>query len=89
MILEKIGEPAMYEQLAEESIELAMAALKMARILRNENPTPVTKDEALEALYEETTDVDICLKELALEPVQAVRDSKLYRFLERWEMRNK
>lgn len=39
-ILEMIGTAALLEQLAEESAELAQAALKMARKLRGENPTP-------------------------------------------------
>ena len=39
-IIEEIGEAAMLEQLAEECTELAKAALKMARIIRKENPTP-------------------------------------------------
>lgn len=38
-VLEMIGTAALLEQLAEESAELAQAALKMARKLRNENPT--------------------------------------------------
>lgn len=42
-IIEEIGEAAMLEQLAEECTELAKAALKMARIIRKENPTPVTE----------------------------------------------
>ena len=37
-IIEEIGEAAMLEQLAEECTELAKAALKMARIIRKENP---------------------------------------------------
>lgn len=41
-----VGEPAVYESLAEECSELAKAAQKMARVLRNENPTPVTEEEA-------------------------------------------
>lgn len=41
-VLEMIGTAALLEQLAEESAELAQAALKMARKLRNENPTPKT-----------------------------------------------
>lgn len=44
LMLEKIGLPAMHEQLAEEATELAKEALKMARILRGENPTPVTME---------------------------------------------
>lgn len=39
-VLDMIGTAALLEQLAEESAELAQAALKMARKLRNENPTP-------------------------------------------------
>lgn len=39
-VLEMIGTAALLEQLAEESAELAQAALKMARKIRNENPTP-------------------------------------------------
>lgn len=49
--------PATYEQLAEECNELAKAALKYARILRGENPTPVTRTEAMEAISEEWSDV--------------------------------
>ena len=45
-ILETIGEPAVLEQLAEECTELAQAALKLSRILREENPTPVSRKEA-------------------------------------------
>lgn len=46
-IIEEIGEAAMLEQLAEECTELAKAALKMARIIRKENPTPVTEKKPL------------------------------------------
>lgn len=48
---------ATYEQLAEECAELGKAALKYARILRGENPTPVTKADALESINEEWSDV--------------------------------
>lgn len=37
-VLEMIGTAALLEQLAEESAELAQAALKMARKIRNETP---------------------------------------------------
>lgn len=43
----QIGEAALLEQLAEECAELAHVALKMARIIRGENPTPKTLDETL------------------------------------------
>lgn len=47
----------MLEQLAEEAAELSQAALKLARVLRGENPTTVTRKEARKHLTEEYTDV--------------------------------
>ena len=44
-IVETIGSAAVLEQLAEESAELAQAALKLARKLRGVNPTPKTEQE--------------------------------------------
>lgn len=46
-----------YEQLAEEACELGQAALKMARILRKENPTPVSFTQSINNLVEEFDDV--------------------------------
>lgn len=60
MMIEKIGTPAMLEQLAEEAAELSQAALKLARVLRGENPTLVTRREARKHLMEEYTDVFQC-----------------------------
>ena len=84
MILEKIGKPAMYELLAEESIELAFAALKMARILRGENPTPRTERDVSKDLVEEVTDVKMCLDELDIYPDKLTGERKSARFKERW-----
>lgn len=64
-IAKRLSVPAILEQLAEEAAELAQAALKYARILRGENPTPVTKTDALQNLIEEKVDVEICLTVLA------------------------
>ncbi len=47
-IIKEIGTAAMLEQLAEECTELGKAALKMARIIRKDNPTPVTIEQAKE-----------------------------------------
>lgn len=58
-IANKVGKPAMFEQLAEECCELAQASLKMARILRKENPTPVSIEEAERNFIEEFADVNI------------------------------
>lgn len=60
-IAERLSIEAVLEQLAEEATELAQAALKYARILRGENPTPVTEREAHANLVEEKLDVEICL----------------------------
>lgn len=49
-VLDMIGTAAALEQLAEESAELAQAALKMARKLRGENPTPKSR-----------ADVELCI----------------------------
>lgn len=66
---EYIGEPAVYEHLAEEASELAKAALKYARYLRKENPMPSNTNEGLLKynIKEEATDVLIFLEELGLE----------------------
>jgi len=62
-IADMIGEAAAYEQLAEECVELAHAALKYARVKRGENATPVTAEEATESVREEAADVLVCIKE--------------------------
>lgn len=84
-IVDYIGYPAMLEQLAEECAELGKAALKLARIVRRENPTPVTKEEALENLREEYTDVIQCARELELVTDFVTMSTKKERFFERWE----
>ena len=64
MIVEHIGVPALLEQLAEECCELAQASLKMARKLRDENPTPKSIEDIRDNLIEEIADVDVCLDRL-------------------------
>ena len=61
-IIKEIGLSAVLEQLAEECAELGHAALKLARIIRGENPTPKTRAEAEAMLQEESTDVLLCLR---------------------------
>ncbi|WP_418453212.1 hypothetical protein [Candidatus Ventrimonas sp.] len=83
MMLEAIGKAAMLEQLAEEAAELAQAALKEARILRGNNPTPVTLEEAEEHLVEEYTDICHC----AMEPDVPVDWAQIEEKRERWKDR--
>jgi hypothetical protein len=59
LIRTRIPEAARLEQLAEEAVELSHAALKLARILRNENPTPVDEWVARHSLMEEYTDTHV------------------------------
>ena len=84
MMIEKIGEPAMLEQMAEECAELAKALLKLSRIIRGENPTPVTEKEAWENIVEEYADVELCAYELELHIDIDIWEAKRQRFLERW-----
>ena len=65
ILTDLIGEPAILEQLAEEAAELNHASLKLARILRGENPTPVRRKVAVEHLTEEMTDIFVCIAVLA------------------------
>lgn len=80
-----IGKPALLEQLAEECSELAQAALKYSRVLRGENPTPVTEMEAYTKTIEEYTDVIQCAIELDL----SIDQSQLVRKDKRWNERIK
>lgn len=60
-VTDYISKEALLEQTAEEAAELAQACLKMARKLRDENPTPKTMDEIIVDLNEEMADVMICM----------------------------
>lgn len=83
MVVEKIGEAAALEQLAEESAELAQAALKYARKLRGENPTPKETNELVHNVVEEYTDVVVCAMCLKLNPNFEIMFSRLKRWQER------
>lgn len=91
LIVHKIGTPATLEQLAEEAAELSQAALKLARVIRGENPTPVPYVQAVEHLSEEAADVRVCLKVLqeAAFPIaldtEKTEQAKLNRWLDRLE----
>lgn len=61
-IVEKIGIPAVLETCAEECSELGKACLKLSRKLRDEHPTPKTKEEIIKSLAEEIADVIVCIE---------------------------
>lgn len=82
-IIDIIGNAACLEQLAEECTELAQAALKMARLIRKENPTPITYNEAKTSLTEEIADVRLCIKAIERDkPINTkeIEDMKLKRW---------
>lgn len=83
MVAVGIGKAAAYEQLAEEASELAQAALKCARIIRGNNPTPKKYDEALLDLIEEYTDVTCAANVCNVEANDYIYDQKLNRWINR------
>lgn len=76
-------------QLAEESAELAQAALKERRALEDDNPTPVSYPDAHANLLEEVADVYVSLGELLSladwETVAHTRAKKENRWIQRLE----
>lgn len=87
IVIQSESLPVRLEQLAEESAELAQAALKYARKIRGESPTPKTVDECVRALREEAADVEACL-----ECITDVLDTMHVNYrkaakVERWAMR--
>ena len=86
-IIEEIGTAAMLEQLAEECNELGKAALKLARIVRKNNPTPVTEEQAKENLCEEAGDVINCIEMLEDADILFVDGDARKSKIIRWENR--
>ena len=85
-----LNSAAKLEALAEEASELSKAALKLARIHRNENPTPVTKEEAIDSLKEEIAGVLACvrsLREVSPDYIEEISDNKLARWIGRLKER--
>ena len=79
-------------QLAEESAELAQAALKERRTFDDDNPTPVSYTDAHANLLEEVADVYVSLGELLSladwETVAHTRAEKENRWMQRLEERD-
>lgn len=84
-ILEHVPLAAAYEQLAEECTELAKASLKMARKLRDENPTPLTMKQIDDEVDEEVSDVMLCLMTLD----RYAYEHRVAAKLDRWEARTR
>ena len=89
-IIDKVGESAILEQLAEECVELAKASLKLSRVMRKENPTPVTVNDAFDNLVEEVGDIRLLLQVLDFMydgiDTQEIENYKLQRWKNRVEL---
>ena len=73
--------------MAEECAELGKAALKVARINRGENPTPLLIEDAISNLVEEVGDVRVCLEVLQKKGFDFNTDSRERYKMRRWEER--
>ena len=82
-IYENLPPAALFEQLAEECVELSKCALKQARLLRGENPTPVDSVELTKDLDEESADVLLCLDILGIHGSTNLMHAKLNRWVQR------
>ncbi len=82
-IRDTLPEAALYEQLAEECCELAPACQKQARLLRGENPTPLTQKDVDGMIEEEYTDVMLLCNMLGL----AIDHDIYYNKIDRWAER--
>lgn len=93
-IYQKIGLPALLEQLGEECGELSQASLKMSRKIRGENPTPKTREELVKAFEEEIADVMLCINiiewqhDVDVKRIFKIMDDKTNRWLMRLEEGN-
>lgn len=85
VIRSKVPEDELLILLAEEATELAHAALKLHRAITGKNPTPVSVDDAKQALLEEIADVELCQWALRLSSESMVTISHIMsRKTRRW-----
>ena len=82
-VKDSLSQAALYEQMAEECSELSHALLKAARIIRNENPTPVSIKEAMYDVEEEYNDVELVANILSIRPNYSIQAFKLRRWINR------
>lgn len=94
-VITKMPKRELLEALAEESAELAQAALKMIRACeRVENKTPVTKYEAQDNLLEEIADVELVLDCIGIgylhrHQIERIKAEKLNRWYKRLRIERK
>ena len=79
----ELSAAAMFEQLAEECVELAHCAQKQARLIRGENPTTYEMVDLVKDTDEEVADVLVCFELIGLQPNQALMTAKMDRWANR------
>lgn len=84
---EHMTRASLYEMFAEEATELAQASLKMARIIREENPTPVDPLDAWKSIEEEWNDLYLVKRVLSITTDYAALKKKADRWIKRIEER--
>lgn len=82
-ILETMDRDEIYLTLAEESVELAKACLKMHRAMTEKSPTPISERQAHAEVEEELGDVWLCCHILELAP----NDKEVAYKVNRWTRR--
>ena len=91
LIRSRLSQEELLAQLAEESMELGHAALKLRRAYDGTNPTPVSAADAYDSVLEEIADVSVVLEALGyngpmpLFEIQKKVNEKLERWVERLE----
>jgi len=85
IVRKRMPRAALFELLAEECAELGHSCLKAARILRRENPTPMSLYDALQSVVEEYADVVLTADVLDLAADEEIMGVKLARWAERME----
>ena len=88
-IIESLTLDDLLIQLAEEAAELAQAAAKHYRVTHGANPSPVSLQDARDALVEEIADVNVAAEAvrrkmgISCDEIAEVEDAKI----ERWRRR--
>lgn len=84
----ELPEEELLLQAAEESAELAMAAIKLIRIRHGINPSPVSESAAEANLLEEIADAKLCIEELSKKEGREMVIAVIYaNKKERWKRR--
>ncbi len=83
LVRSRLTKASLYENLAEECVELAQACLKKARKIREENYTPLTDKQIDASINEEYADISLVAATLGLHKDYKLMLKKCRRWVER------